>query len=76
MYKKGEKTYCERKNRDVILNRAKDQIYLKKKKIKRQNMEEIDIIICLKKRNKKKKNIKNIFVRLKSLNLIINKLVF
>ena len=30
----------------------KTEIYLKKKKIKRENMEEIDIIICLKKRNK------------------------
>ena len=28
------------------------EIYLKKKKIKRENMEEIDIIISLKKRNK------------------------
>ena len=62
-------TYYQR-NRDVILNRAKDyyendkerlknqaadntEIYLKNKKLKRENMEEIDIIICLKKRNKK-----------------------
>ena len=28
------------------------RIYLKKKKIKRENMEEIDVILCLKKRNK------------------------
>ena len=58
------------RNRDVILNRAKDYYkndkerlrdngrdkyrnYLKKKKIERENMEEIIIIICLKKRNKK-----------------------
>ena len=64
----SETTYYER-NRDVILNRAKDyyknnkellrekakinvEIYLKKKKIKRENMGETDIIICLKKRNK------------------------
>ena len=56
------------KNRDMILNRAKDyhennkewlreqeintEIYLKKKKIKRKNMEEIDVIICQKERNK------------------------
>ena len=65
MYKKGEKTYCQRKNRDVILNRAKDQIYLKKKKMKRQNMEEIDIIICLKKRNKKKKEYQKHFCEAK-----------
>ena len=30
----------------------KTEIYLKKKKIKRENMEKIDIITCLKKRNK------------------------
>ena len=61
----SETTYYWR-NRDVILNRAKDyykndkerlrdnarRIYLKKKKIKRENMEEIDVILCLKKRNK------------------------
>ena len=28
------------------------EIYVKKKKIKRENMEEIDIILCLKKRSK------------------------
>ena len=58
-------TYYQR-NRDVILNRAKDyyendkggkqeintETYLKKKKIKRENMGGIDITICLKKRNK------------------------
>ena len=58
-------TYYQR-NRDVILNRAKDyyendkggkqeintETYLKKKKIKRENMEKTDTIICLKKRNK------------------------
>ena len=59
-------TYYQ-KNRDVILNRAKDyyennlkrlreqvitEIHLKKIKIKRENMEETDTVICLKKRNK------------------------
>ena len=61
-------TYFQR-NRDVILNRAKDyyendkeilrkqardkyRIYLKKKKIKKENMEKLDTVICLKKRNK------------------------
>ena len=29
------------------------ETYLKKKKIKRENVEETDIIICLKKKNKK-----------------------
>ena len=67
----SEKTNYQ-KNRDLILDRAKDyykndkerlrertreqetntEIYLKKKKIKRENMEETDITICLKKRNK------------------------
>ena len=63
----SETTYYER-NRDVIVNRAKDynkndkerlrvmreintEIYWKRKKTKRDNMEKIDII-CLKKRNK------------------------
>ena len=63
----SETTYYER-NRDVIVNRAKDynkndkerlrvmreikaEIYWKKKKTKRDNMKEIDII-SLKKRNK------------------------
>ena len=65
----SEKTYYQKKSRDVILSRAKDyyekdkerlknkqeintEIYLKNKKIKRDNMEEIDTITCLKKRNK------------------------
>ena len=55
-------TYYQ-KNREVILNRAKDhyendkqeiniETYLKKIKRKRENMEKIDIIICLKKKSK------------------------
>ena len=65
----SETSFYQR-NRDVILNGAKDYYksdkerlrdngrdkyrnYLKKKKIERENMEEIIIIICLKKRNKK-----------------------
>ena len=56
----GESTYYQR-NRDVILNKANDleimqevntEIYLKKKKIKRENMGNIDVIIRLKKTNK------------------------
>ena len=71
-----EETYYQR-NRNLILNRAKDyyeidkkrlgskqeinaETYLKKMKIKRENMEETDTIICLKKRNKNKKNIKKL----------------
>ena len=57
------------KNREIILNRAKDyhendkerlkeqaiiniKTYQKKKKLKKENMEKTDNIICLKKRNK------------------------
>ena len=49
---------------------------LKKKKIKRENMEKTDTAICLKKKNKDQKNIKKIILRLKSLNIIMNKTVF
>ena len=58
-----------KKNREIILNRAKDyhkndkerlkeqakinvETYQKKKKLKKENMEKTDNIICLKKRNK------------------------
>ena len=52
------------------------ETYLRKKKIKRENMEGRDTIICLKKRNKNYKDIKKKkTVRLKILNLI-NKIVF
>ena len=64
----SEKT-CYERDRDVILNRAKDHYendkkrlreqakdkyknYLKKKKLKKENMEKIDTVICHKKRNK------------------------
>ena len=57
-------TYYQR-NREKLLNKAKDyyqndkenkqeiniETYLKKIKRKRENMEEIDIVICLKKRS-------------------------
>ena len=52
------------------------ETYLKKKKIKRQNMEKTDSIMCLKKKNKDQKNIKKINVKLKGLNIAINKIVF
>ena len=81
------------KNKDVILNRAKDyyetikkdweslqkinvESSLKKIRIKKKNMEKTDIIICLKKRNKNSKNIKKFIARQKSLNIIMNKIVF
>ena len=46
-YYKNDKERLRDNGRDKYRN------YLKKKKIKRENMEEIIIIICLKKRNKK-----------------------
>ena len=52
------------------------ETYLKKKKIKRENVEKTDATICLKKRNKDWRNIKKSIVRVKSLNVIINKIVF
>ena len=39
-------------------------------------MGKIDIIVCLKKRNKDQKNIKKIITRQNSLNIIMNKIVF
>ena len=62
----SEKNYYQKKNSNVILNRAKDCYKTDKERLrnngrdkyrdlselKRENMEEICIIICLKKRNK------------------------
>ena len=39
-------------------------------------MEKIDISVCLKKRKKRLEDIKKIIARQKSLNIIINKMVF
>ena len=59
-----DNTAYYQRNRGIMLNRAKNyyekeskqkiniEIYLKKIKIKRKNMEKIDIIICLKKRSR------------------------
>ena len=44
--------YKNDKERSREQARDKYKIYLQKKKIKRENMEETDIIICLKKKNK------------------------
>ena len=66
----------------MILSRAKDyyennkeikeKTYLKKKKQKERIWKKTDIIICLKERLK---YIKKITMRLKSFNIIINKIV-
>ena len=82
-------TYYQR-NRDVILNRAKDYYENDKERLRKQardkyrnlpeeeknekeNMEKIDISICLKKR---KTEYQKIIVRQKNLNIIINKIGF
>ena len=39
-------------------------------------MKEIDIIICLKERNKNQKNIKKVIMKLRSLNVVTNKIDF
>ena len=39
-------------------------------------MEKTNTIVCMKKRNKNEKNIKKIIGRLKSLNIIMNEIVF
>ena len=51
--------------------RGKYKNLSEEEKIKRENMEKTDTIICLKKKNKDYKNIRNIIVRLKSLNEIV-----
>ena len=68
LYTKMSEKFYDQRNRDVILNRAKDyykndkerlkhngyremntEVYLKKEKIKRENMEKINTMICLEK---------------------------
>ena len=85
-------TYYQR-NRDVIVNRAKDYYQNDKEwlreqardkyrnlsqeeKTKKREYGKVDISICLEIRNKDWKNIKKIIARLKSLNIIMNKIVF
>ena len=45
------------------------ETYLKKKKIKKENMGKIDIAICLKKRNKDSENISKIIMREKKVSI-------
>ena len=66
-------TYYQR-NRDVMLNRAKDYYEndkerLRENKIKKENMGKIDTAICLKKKNKDEKNIKKIITRQKKVSI-------
>ena len=57
--------------RDKYINLSEEE-----KKLKKENIEKTDIMACLKKRNKRWKNIKKITMRLNSLYLTINKTVF
>ena len=85
-------TYYQR-NREIMLNRAKDyyemikkdseskqeintETYRKRIKRKRENMAKIDIILCLKKRSKNWKNIKNEDIEKQKSLRIIDKIVF
>ena len=52
------------------------EAYLKKKKNKKREYGKIDISICLKKRKKDYKNIKNIIVKQKNLNIMMDKIAF
>ena len=86
--KMSEKT-CYQNHKDVILNIAKNYYENDKARLREQETDKCrnlseeqeriskktDIIICLKKRNKSQRNIKNIIARLKSFNPI-NKIVF
>ena len=68
-YYENDKERLREQPRDKYRNLSEEE------KKKRENMEKTDIIICLKKRNKDYKNIKKITMRLKSLSIIINKIV-
>ena len=83
----SEKTYYQR-NRDVILNRAKDyyennkeirdkypNLFEEEKNKKREYGKKQISQYVWRKETKIKKNIKKITVRLKSLSIIINKMV-
>ena len=89
MSEKTNLTYYQR-NREVMLKiimkmikrdygfnqEINTETYLKNNKIKAENMEKIDITVCLKKRNKDYKNIKKIIVSQESHNITINKIFF
>ena len=66
--------YDKERLREQTRDKYRDS--LKKKKMKSENMEETDIIICLKKRNKIWKNIKKNLREAKKLKKIIIELFF
>ena len=73
---KAKDYYKNNKERLKEQTRDKYRSLSEEIKIKREIMGRIGIIICLKKRNRDLKNIKNIFTGQKSLNITINKIIF
>ena len=69
-YYENDKERLRQQARDKYRNLSEEE------KIRKENMEKIDISICLKKRKKDENNIKKIIVRQKRLNVIMNKIVF
>ena len=70
-----ELTYYQR-NRDLILNRAKDYYENDKERLREQARDKYRNLSKEEKKPRLKKNIKKIIARQKSLNIIMNKIVF
>ena len=68
--------YENNKERLRLQARDKYRNLSEEKKIKKRNIEKIDVTICLKRRKKDQKNIKKNIVSQKSHNTIINKIIF
>ena len=68
-------TYYQR-NRDMILNRAKDYYENDKERLREQARDKYRNLSKEEKKPRLKKNIKKIIARQKSLNIIMNKIVF
>ena len=62
-YYENDKERLREQARDKYRNLSEEE------KIKKENMEKIDVTICLKRRKKDLKNIKKIIVRLKGFNI-------
>ena len=68
-------TYYQKK-REVILNRAKDYYENDKERLREQARDKYRNLSKEEKKPRLKKNIKKIIARQKSLNIIMNKIVF
>ena len=75
MSESADLTYYQR-NRDVILNRAKDYYENDKERLREQARDKYRNLSKEEKKPRLKKNIKKIIARQKSLNIIMNKIVF